>query len=130
MRISSSYILIFFHAIVWAAILFFPFFIADPDTGYTIGAIPGAFFSIAGLIHLIIFYVNAYYLFPTFFNRRTWWLYVLLAAMLLGASLLLKNIILHAWFPEAQVTPVANRIIFAPSFGIYVVSIVYRKILD
>jgi len=130
MRVSSSYFVFFFHAIVWATILFFPFFVADPDTGYAIGAIPGAFFTIAGLIHLIIFYVNAYYLFPTFFNRRTWWLYVLLAVMLLGVSLLLKNIILHAWFPEARVTPAANRIIFAPSFGIYVVSIVYRKILD
>lgn len=130
MRVSSSYILAFFHAIVWAAILFFPFFIADPDTGYAIGAIPGAFFTIAGLIHLVIFYVNAYYFFPKFFNRRTWWLYVLLSIILVGVSLLLKTIILHGWFSETLVTPVANRIIFAPSFGIYIISIVYRKILD
>ncbi|PPL02757.1 sensor histidine kinase [Parapedobacter indicus] len=130
MRVSSSYILAFFHAIVWAAILFFPFFIADPDTGYAIGAVPGAFFTLAGLIHLGIFYVNAYYFFPKFFNRRTWWLYVLLSILLVGVSLVLKTILLHSWFSETLVTPVANRIIFAPSFGIYVISIVYRKILD
>jgi len=130
MRVSSSYILAFFHAIVWAAILFFPFFIADSDTGYAIGAVPGAFFTLAGLIHLGIFYINAYYFFPKFFNRRTWWLYVLLSILLVGVSLVLKTILLHSWFSETLVTPDANRIIFAPSFGIYVISIVYRKILD
>src|SRR5690606_13911131 len=130
MRISSSYILIFFHAIVWASILFFPFFIADPDTGYAIGAIPAVFFTFAGFLHLLIFYINAYYLFPRFFNRRTWWLYVLLSVMLVGISLVLKTVVLHGWFSETEITPVANRIIFAPSFGIYIISIVYRKILD
>ncbi len=42
----------------------------------------------------------------------------------------LKTVILHRWFPEIPDTPVTNRIIFAPSFVFYVVSIVYRKILD
>lgn len=130
MRISPSYIIVFFHATVWAAILFFPFFIADPHTGYAIGSVPGAFFTLAGLIHLLLFYTNAYYLFPRFFNKRSWWLYVLLSIVLVGISLALKTVILHRWFPETPVTSLTNRIIFAPSFGFYVISIVYRKILN
>jgi len=130
MRVSSSYIVFFFHAIVWGGILFFPFFIADPETEYAIGAIPGAFFTLAGLIHLTLFYVNAYYLFPKFFNRRIWWLYVLLSVILVGASLALKTVMLHGLFPEIPTTAATNRIVFAPSFGFYVASIVYRKILN
>lgn len=130
MRISFPYIILFFHAIVWAAILFFPFFIADPGTGYAIGSIRGVFFTWAGLIHAVIFYVNAYVLFPQFFNRRTWWLYVLSSLMLVGFSLVSKYAILDRWFSEALANPVTYRIVFAPSFVFFAISIVYRKILD
>lgn len=130
MRITSSYIIFLFHAAVWIVVLFFPFFIADPDNGYAIGSVPGAFFTIAGFIHFLLFYINAYYLLPVFLNRRNWWLYILLSLLLVASSLLLKTVILHHWFPQTSISPVIRRIIFAPSVGVYVFSIVYRKIMD
>lgn len=130
MRISPSYIVIFFHVAVWAVILLFPFLISDADTDYAIGAVPGFFFTVAGVIHCLLFYINAYYLFPRFFSRHSWWLYILLAVTLVGVSLLLKYVILHRWFSETLANPITYRIVFAPSVIFLAISIVFRKILD
>lgn len=130
MRPSSSHIVLFFHVIVWVAVLFFPYFIADPGTGYAIGPLPGSFFTLAGIIHLMLFYTNAYYLFPTFFRPRRRGLYVLLSVVLVGVTLILKMAILQHLYPDIPITSVTSRIVFAPSFGFYVASIVYRNILN
>ncbi len=130
MRISPSYIVVFFHVVVWAVILLFPFLISDAGADYAIGAVPGVFFTVAGIIHGLLFYINAYYLFPRFFNKRSWWLYIPLSIVLVGISLLLKYVILHRWFFETLANPITYRMVFAPSFIFFAVSIVYRKIVD
>ncbi|GGH04636.1 sensor histidine kinase [Parapedobacter pyrenivorans] len=130
MRVPLSYIVIFFHVAVWAVVLLFPFLISDAGTDYAIGVVPGIFFTMAGIIHCLLFYTNAYYLFPRFFNRHSWWLYILLSIVLVGVSFLLKHIILYRWFSETLVNPITHRIVFAPSFVFFAISIVYRKILD
>lgn len=55
---------------------------------------------------------------------------MLCSIVLVGGSLALKSIILHRWFSDTLQHQAAYGFVFAPSFGIYVISIIYRKIID
>lgn len=130
MRRSGRYVAISLHILIWTVILLLPFLVSNPDSGYAIGYVPGSFFTIAGIIHLFIFYFNAYYLFPKWCNRRRWWIYVPLSVALVGGSLMLKYAILSRWFPDTLLHETTYRMVFAPSFGAYAISIIYRKVVD
>ena len=107
-----------------------PYVVSSSANDYKIGSMPGLFFTITGLIHIVIFYGNAFYLLPKLFNRRYWWLYILLSILLIMGSFQLKYHILAAWFPDVLNDKAAYRFVFAPSVGIFIISIVYRKVID
>lgn len=121
---------ILLHILIWMGILLFPYLVSTAEHQYSVGPIPGPFFTIAGLIHLSIFYFNAFFLIPKLLNRRFWWLYLLCSLFLIAASFQLKYYILLFWFPEVLRDMAAYKFVFAPSIAVYIISILYRKIID
>lgn len=132
MKVSVKFrhISIAIHVFVWAMILLLPYFVSSAAHGYKIGPIPGLFFTLAGFIHLFIFYFNAYFLIPRLLNRRWWWLYIVASAILIVSSFQLKYHLLLWWFPEVLTDMSAYKFVFAPSIAVFIISIVYRKVAD
>jgi two-component system LytT family sensor kinase len=118
------------HILIWCIVLLLPYLVSTAASGYKIGLIPGAFFTITGFIHIAIFYGNAYYLYPKLFNRRYWGPYILAFVLVVLGSLILKYQILAAWFPDALKAPAVYRFIAIPSVGIFIISNIYRQIID
>ncbi|GAB4033121.1 sensor histidine kinase [Spirosoma jeollabukense] len=127
---SPRLIHIAFHVLIWSTQLLLPYVVSTAANGYKIGDIPGAFFPAAGLIHMAIFYINAFYLYPKWLNRRFWWLYLLASIALVGSSLELKYHILAFWLPDVLKNPISYKFVFGPSIAFFFISIVYRKIID
>ncbi|QNL52412.1 histidine kinase [Olivibacter sp. SDN3] len=128
-KLSLELVFIAVHITVWLAILTLPYYIGNPPY-YNIGPLPGLFFTLTGIIHAIIFYVNAYLLYPKLFNRSYWWLYFISVPLLLMLSFQLKHAILVHWFPEITPGFATNKFIYPPSIGIFLASLIYRKIVD
>lgn len=126
----SVYINIALHVLVWSAMILMPYVVSTAASGYSIGSIPGVFFSLSGFIHMAIFYTNAYFLVPKLFNRRFWWLYFISAFLLAGLSIPLKWQILANWFPDGLKDFTLYRFIFAPSFAALVISFLFRILAD
>ncbi|SEV87593.1 Histidine kinase [Chitinophaga sp. YR573] len=113
------------HVSIWSILLLLPYIVSND---YKIGPIPGLFFTISGLIHMGIFYSNAFFFYPRLINR--WWLYIPTAILLLITSFWLKYHILAYWFPDVLKDVTAYKFIFAPSVGIFVISIIYRRVVN
>ena len=111
------------HIIVWSIVLFFPYFISSADSGYKIGPLPGFYFTLSGVIHIIIFYTHSFYLYPKLLNRTYWWLYVLMAVTLIFLSIGVKFYILFRWFPDDLLN--ARSHVLFPSVMAFVVSVLY-----
>jgi len=128
--IKPRYINITLHVLIWGALLLLPYFVSSAANEYKIGNIPGLFFTEAGLIHIAIFYGNAFLLYPKLYNRRFWWLYILAALALIMLSFQLKYAMLVLWFPQVLQDKAAYRFVFAPSLAVFIISLVYRRIID
>ncbi|WP_143306263.1 sensor histidine kinase [Chitinophaga vietnamensis] len=129
-NIRGRYINITLHVLIWSTLLLLPYVVSTAANGYRIGPIPGTFFTIAGFIHMGIFYGNAYWLWPRLMNRQYWWLYVISALLLIIVSFQLKYRIMQAWYPVLMMDTANYRLVFAPSVVVFVISVVYRRVLD
>src|SRR5258708_3492637 len=128
MRSSINYKPII-HVLIWGILLSLPLFVSSPANHYSIGAIPGSLATIMGLIHIALFYTQSHFLYPRFFNRRRWWLYVLSVLALISVSLWLKFGITETWFPEVlKKKHEAYGFIVAGSIDMYIISLVYSRI--
>jgi len=118
------------HVLVWGLLTVLPFiFFSNPANHYSIGAIPGALVLIMGAIHISLFYTQALWLYPRFFNRRYWWLYVLAALAVIALSIRLKFVITATWFPEAlKKKRETYGLIVAGSIDIFAISLLYSRI--
>ncbi|MCF3108871.1 histidine kinase [Niabella sp. CC-SYL272] len=130
MRIQKQYINGIFHLLIWGALLLLPYFIGSAADQYKIGLLPGVVFTLFGIIHMFIFYINAYYLAPQFLNRKRWWIYIPAAAALLVLSFMVKYTVLKTGYPWLLANHAIYRFAFAPSVGIFLISLVYRKVID
>ncbi|PSL44362.1 histidine kinase [Chitinophaga niastensis] len=128
--LKSKSISISLHILIWGILLSLPYFVSSADHAYKIGSLPGLFFTVCGVIHMVIFYTNAYFLCPNFLNRRRWWIYIPGVILLIAGSFQLKYFIMAHWFPELLGNIAAYKFVFAPSIGTYIISLVYRKVLD
>jgi two-component system, LytTR family, sensor kinase len=129
-KFISRHITLWLHILVWSAILSLPYLLPPENHRYKVGVIPGGLFTISGIIHAIIFYSNAFFLYPKLLNRRTWWLYLLCSAAMIIGSFHLKFFILTEWFSEVSHKPSIYGFIFAPSVAVFIISIVYRRVID
>jgi two-component system, LytTR family, sensor kinase len=128
--LKAKYIRIALHVMIWTMLLLLPYFVSNPHNGYKVGSLPWPFITIADFIHIGLFYANAFFLFPRFLNRRRWLLYLLGSFLLILASFELKLLVLTIFFPEAHKEVSAAKFFLGPSIGIYVISCIYRVILD
>lgn len=118
------------HLLLWSILLLLPYIVSNATHQYSIGLLPGTFFTLAGVIHLLIFYGNALLLYPRLLNRRYWWLYLLSALLLIVGSFQLKYYILLHWYPEVLKNTASYKFVFAPSIVVFIVSIVYCRVMD
>jgi sensor histidine kinase YesM len=118
------------HILVWGLLTAVPFiFFSNPSNHFSIGVIPGTLALIMGMIHISLFYTQALWVYPRFFNRRYWWLYVILALAAIAISICLKFWIAATWFPGTlKKKHETYGLIVAGSIDIYAISLVYSRI--
>ena len=92
--------------------------------------LPGSFFIITNLYHIGLFYLNTFLLYPLFFNKRKWWIYILLIGAVLVCSYYLKMFMIKTWYPEVVLDKWSRRIIFFPPVAFLVASTIYRLIIN
>ncbi len=118
------------HILVWGVVLLFPYLVSNAANDYRIGIIPGRLFTATVFIHIAIFYGNAFYLYPKLCNRRWWWLYIISAVLVIIASHRLKFFIIATWFSDVLKNTAATRFVLIPSIIAFIISIIYRRIVD
>ncbi|HEY2727798.1 MAG TPA: hypothetical protein VGI61_11530, partial [Parafilimonas sp.] len=80
---------ILIHILVWSLLFVLPHLLFD-SRNIKPGFFPGSWFLITNLYNVGLFYLNAFLLFPLYFNKKKWWLYTLILAALMIASYYLK----------------------------------------
>lgn len=128
--VNLKHIYYLLHILIWGTVLLFPYFVSSSQNEYKIGSVPGLLFTLSGVIHMIIFYANAFYIYPKLFNKRFWWLYVITVFILIAGSFQLKYYILITWFTEASKAAETYPFIFPASIVVLIISIVYRRVID
>ena len=118
------------HLLIWGGLLSVPYFVSDAANAYRIGNLPGLFFTETVLINMVIFYANALWLYPKLYNRSYWWLYIILSILLVSGSVQLKFYTITLWFPFMMKMAAIYRYVYAPSVVVFVISIIYRRIID
>lgn len=121
--IKGRYFTVLVHIGAWAIALFFPFLLSSVSDGYKIGPLPGLYFVLQGIPHIIIFYVNAFFLYPRFLNRIYWFLYAISVILLIMLSYAMKLYILAWWFPDS-LQDARSHILF-PSLMVLLASVFY-----
>jgi two-component system, LytTR family, sensor kinase len=116
------------HALAWSIVLFFPYLVSDAGNQYRIGPLPGLYFTLSGMIHMIIFYGNTLFLYPKLLNRTYWLLYIVSVIVLVLFSVTVKFHILEWWFPHAL--PDARSHVLFPSLLVFIVSVFYSIAVD
>jgi len=130
-KINSKYITVLIHIFVWALLFILPhLFISSDSRNIQPGFFPSSWFIITNAYHVGLFYLNAFVLYPLFFNRRKWWIFVILIAGILAASYYLKLFFTKTYYPEVSVDLWAHRVLFFPAFAFLLVSTIYRSITD
>jgi len=117
-------LILILHTLAWGMVLFFPYLVSDAASQYKIGPLPGFYFTLSGLIHMIIFYAHALVLYPRLFNRPYSPIYLLSVVLLIFLSVTVKSYILERWFPEAL--PDARTHVLFPSILVFIVSVFYN----
>jgi LytS/YehU family sensor histidine kinase len=93
------------------------------DTG-----LPDNFFLITNLYHVGLFYLNAYVLYPRFFNRRRWWAYILLIIAIVILSFRIKLFFVTLINPAFALNEMNARLIFFPPVPFLIASFIFSFI--
>ena len=128
--LKSKYITVSLHVLIWGMLLLTPFLISNAHNGYKVNNLPVAYFIAGDLIHIVVFYTNAFWLWPQFLNRQRRGIYVLGAIALIICGFELKLLILHIFFSDVSKEYTSTKFVLMPSIGIFVISCIYRIILD
>jgi sensor histidine kinase YesM len=127
-QIPQKYLAPGIHLLVWTSLLVIPIFIFRNfhiNTG-----LPDYYFLVTNVYQIGLFYLNAYFLYPKLFNRRTWWLYLLAIGIILVFSYYAKLYVVKWVFPEFVLTPFNNRILFFPPVPFLLASFIFRYITN
>lgn len=126
--VKYRYFNVILHVLAWSIVLSFPYFISSASNQYKIGPLPGLYFTLSGIIHMLIFYGNTLYLYPKLLNRTYWLLYIVSTVLLIIFSAWVKFHILAWWFPDA-LQEARSHVLF-PSVLVFIVSIFYNITVD
>ena len=116
------------HVFAWSIVLFFPYLVSDAGNQYKIGPFPGLYFTLSGIIHMVIFYGNSLFLYPKLFNRVYWLVYIVSIILLIFFSYWVKLHILTTWFPNAS-HDARSHVLF-PSVIVFIASVFYSIAVD
>ena len=128
MHIRSKYVATGIHILIWVSLLAIPIFIFHNIPIVT--GLPDYFFLITNIYHIGLFYLNAYFLYPVLFTRKSWWLYIPVLAVILSLSYYAKLFILKWAFPGFILNAFNNRILFFPPLAFLIASFIFRFITD
>jgi two-component system LytT family sensor kinase len=126
--VKYRYFNVILHVLAWSIVLFFPYFVSSAANQYKIGPLPGLYFTLSGIIHMIIFYGNTLFLYPKLLTRAYWLLYIVSVILLIVFSVKVKFYILEWWFPN-DLQDARSHVLF-PSVVIFIVSIFYSITVD
>lgn len=128
---NSRNITIALHVVIWSAVLGLPYVFTSPESNYgKIGLLVCNFFTLANILHIGLFYFNAFFLYSNFLTRRKWWLYVLSVAILIVGFYYGKLFIIDKWFAELAKDEGLFAFTFFPIIFFLVISTIYRLVLD
>jgi len=122
----SKYFIPSIHIAVWT-LLFTVTSLAFYNVPDTLG-LPHNFFWISNLYHVALFYLNAYLLFPKFFNWKRWWIYVPCIIFIIVFSYHAKLFFLNFFSPSFRLTTINQRIIFFPVIPFLVASFIFSAV--
>ncbi|HWB93298.1 MAG TPA: sensor histidine kinase [Puia sp.] len=125
--LKSKYITVSLHVLIWSMLLLTPYLILN---AHKVNNLPGIYFVVGDLTHIALFYINAFYLFPRFLNRRRWGMFLLGALALIACTFESKLLIQRIFFPTIQKEFASTRFLLMPAVGTFVISCIYRIILD
>jgi two-component system LytT family sensor kinase len=128
-KFNSKYITVLLHVVIWSTLFALPHLFIDTRNTKP-GFFPGSFFIITNLYHIALFYVTAFLLYPLFFNKRRWWIFILMIALIMIVSYYLKFVLVKQWYDEVVLDTWAHRILFFPPLPFLITAIVYKLILD
>jgi two-component system, LytTR family, sensor kinase len=128
--LKPKYINVSLHVMIWSMLLLTPYFFSNAHNEYRLNNLPWIFYTIADLVHIGVFYLNAFYLFPQYVNRQRYKGYLLRVVLMIGSAFELKLIIQKLFFPDVPKEFSNIKFLLMPAIGIFVISCIYRIILD
>lgn len=130
-KFSGAQVNILLHAVIWIALLTLPHLFMSGRSGKeSPGNLPVSFFTITNVFHIFLFYLNAFVFYPLFFNKRSWWIFLVLIDITATVSYFLKQWLVKIAYPEVHPDGFVNRILFFPSLLFLVLSTIYRLVHD
>jgi hypothetical protein len=129
--IQSKHITVSLHVLIWGAVLLLPFLFEGPEEFYgQIGPLTCNFFTLANILHIGLFYFNAFYLYPRLLTRKKWGFYMVWIVGLIAGLYHIKMLILITWFPVLARAEAAFAFTLFPIVFFLLVSTMYRLVLD
>jgi len=117
------------HLFIWCVLLSLPYFASTSKNGHLMGIMPSSFHIFSTLVTVAIFYAHAYYLYPTFFNRRKWGWYIFLSIALIWLSFQVKGIVWRNWYADGGHSS-SYWFIYPSSVFAFILSFIYRTVID
>lgn len=131
MSISSKQGTIALHTLVWLDVLILPYFIFSSESNFAqIGPLQCNYFTLTNLLHIGLFYFNAFYLCVHLLTRKYWWAYLLSVLACVFILYRIKQLILDTWFHELSQDEDAFAFTFFPIILFLIISTLYTLILD
>ena len=128
---TSRNITIGLHVLIWSAVLGLPYVFTSPENHYgQIGVLVCNFFTLTNILHIGLFYFNAFFLYPNFLTRKRWWVYALSVATLIVVFYYGKLFLITNWFADLAKDENVFAFTFFPIILFLIISTVYRLVLD
>lgn len=119
------------HALVWGALLGLPYlFNASGEYSINEHTLSQFFFTVTNILHAILFYLNAYWLYPRFFIKGRRWQYIFLVLILIGLFFYTKMVLIQIGIFSFSMKSSLIPILFFPTVLFVLISIVYRLVID
>jgi two-component system LytT family sensor kinase len=129
--IKSKYATIALHGLIWGAVLVLPFFLVAPRQQYVqIGPLRCNFFTLTNVMHIALFYFNAFFLYTHLMTRNRGWIYLFCLVALVFIFYDIKTWLLNTWFPTLAAEKTAFQFTFFPTVILLVISTIYRLVRD
>jgi two-component system LytT family sensor kinase len=129
-KFNTKHLTVLLHAAVWSMLLVLPHFFIPANRNVEHNFLPGSFFIITNIYHVGLFYFTAFVLYPLFFNKKNWWLFIMAVVVIITGSFYLKLFMIQHWYPDVILQKWTNLFLFFPTLIFLVLSVIYRLIID